>query len=486
MTRRSVNTVVAAAVLFLVLVPLGTSVFILGFVAGDSPCILCWAQRIGMAIVALIGLFVLRYGPKPKYVGLAILVSAYGAFMAIRHSSLHLARDIGQGFAIDMLGAHTYVWSFAVFMVCIVVMAGLLMSVPAEDLRGDSAARPLGALGNAAAIAFLVVTAGTIAQAFASTGPPPYVGQSDPVRFSFNPKHWVWSMGEFESAPIALRGRWAVEHPDVTAVDANPATSPLPHVPQLKVIEQRKLDLALHGPVTDLAYDKDTDRFLLTTTDGVYLTDGALRRIVRYTVVDPLFSVDLGRFAGAAFLDSHTIIAVSENKSYVTLKESDAANGETNYRRFIESPTAFDELARSRLATVRARLMYVLSAAVDPATHSVYTITVPNAQTKRWVVSRFDGGDLQLAEEFLPKIDPALAGTGSNPLDAFYICAATIADGGLYALSAAHSTLLTIDRASHTVAAAQTIPGLAQPVGLAKKEGRWYIAAADGTLTVAQ
>src|SRR5512140_303478 len=135
MTRNSVYAAVAAAVLFLVLVPLGTSVFILGFIEGDSPCILCWAQRTGMALVALVGLFVLRYGPKPKYVGMGILISAYGIFMAIRHSSLHLTRDIGQGFAVQMLGVHTYVWSFVVFMVCLVVMALMLMDAPVEDMK---------------------------------------------------------------------------------------------------------------------------------------------------------------------------------------------------------------------------------------------------------------------------------------------------------------------------------------------------------------
>lgn len=487
MTRSPVYTAVAAAVLFLVLVPLGTSVFILGFVHGDSPCILCWAQRIGMELVALIGLFVLRYGPKPAYLGLGILVSAYGVYMAVRHSSLHLARDIGQGFAVEMLGAHTYVWAFAVFMVCIAVMALLLMNVPVEDMQRGAGPRDLGALGSAAVIAFLVVTGATIVQAFASTGPPPYVGQSDPVRFSFNPQRWVWSLGEFEPAPISLRGRWAVERPDVTAVDPDPAKGPLPALARRKIVEQRQLTLGLRGSVTDLAYDAITDRFLVTTESGVYLTDGALGKVVRYTIVDPLFSVDLGRFAGAAFLDSHTVMAISENKSYVTLRESDTADADANYRRFLESPAAFEEIARSRLATMRAKMMYVMAAAVDPATRAIYTITVPNATTRRWVVSRFDPADMQLSEEFVPTLRPGLAGSaapGANALDAFYITAATIADGKLYALSAAYSTLLTVDLASHTVVAADTIPGLTQPTGMARKDGRFYVVSRNGSLTV--
>ena len=484
MSRSPLYTVLAAAVLFLILVPLGTSVFILGFIHGDSPCILCWAQRIGMSLVALIGLFILRYGPKPKYVGLGILVGAWGVFMAIRHSSLHLARDVGQGFAIEMLGAHTYVWSFAVFWVCILVMAAMLISVPAEDLQ-PAPPRPLRGIDRFAMMAFLLVIAGTIVQAFASTGPPPFVGQSDPLRFSFNPAHWVWSLDEFSSAPISLRGRWDIELPDVTSVD--PAPSPaLGGLPRRPTGARRALGLPLDGTPTGLDYDPATDRFLLTTEHGVYLTDGALQQVVRYTIVDPLFSVDLGRFAGAAFLDGGRLLAVTENKSYVILRESTTADANANYRFFLESPSAFDEVSRSRFATMRAKMMYVMAAAVDPATHAIYTVSVPNAKTKRWAISRFDPADLILSEEFVPAAGTAfgMPPDGSTPLQDLYVTAAAIADGRLYALSAAHGTLLTIDLASHTIVAAATVPDLVQPTGMAVKDGRLYIVSRDGTLTM--
>ena len=68
-TRDARYTVLALAVLLLTVVPVGTAVFLLGFVHGDSPCVMCWEQRIGMALIALIGLFILRYGPRPKYLG---------------------------------------------------------------------------------------------------------------------------------------------------------------------------------------------------------------------------------------------------------------------------------------------------------------------------------------------------------------------------------------------------------------------------------
>ncbi len=486
MTGRFVYTLLAAAVLFLIVVPLGTSVFVLGFVQGDSPCILCWAQRIGMALVTLIGLFILRYGPKPKYVGLGVLVSTYGVFMALRHSSLHVARDIGQGFAPEMLGAHTYTWSFAVFLVSLALMAAMLMMVPPADFQ-PGAPRTLRSMDGGAAVAFLVVTAGAIVQAFASTGPPPYVGQSDPVRFSFNPRYWVWSLDEYRSAaPVSLRGRWAVEKPKVSSVNGDPAGAPLRGA-ALEVVERRPLQLPLDGTPTGLDYDATADRFLLSTQHGVYLTDGALQTVVRHTIVDPLFSVDLGRFAGAVFLDGGTrLLAISENKSFVALRESEGVDATRNYRYFLESPAAFEEIARSRFATVRARLMYVMSAASDPSNNSIITISVPNARSRRWIVSRFDGSDMQLAEEFVPRLDPALAPPqqGANPLEAYYITGAAVAERRLYALSAAHSTLLVIDLDTRAVAGAYSVPGLAQPTGLAIKAGRFYIVGADGTLTI--
>ncbi len=201
-------TLLAIAVLILAAVPVGTAAFILGFIYHESPCVLCWEQRIGMILVALIGLFVLRYGARPKYVGTAVLVGAWGMFAGLRQLGLHAARDIGQGFAAEIMGAHTYTWSLFIFWVCVIMLAVLLMLLDRQDLTGHAApVRSLRAIDRLAFAVFLVVVAGNIVQAFASTGPPPYLGQSDPVRFSFNPRHWAWSTDEWSLARISLRGK---------------------------------------------------------------------------------------------------------------------------------------------------------------------------------------------------------------------------------------------------------------------------------------
>jgi disulfide bond formation protein DsbB len=468
-------------VIVLSLVPVGAAVFLLGFVYGDSPCVMCWEQRAGMALIALIGLFVLRYGPQPKYIGLSVLVGAWGVFMGLRHTGMHAARDVGQGFSIEIGGAHTYTWALFIFWVCIVTMGVLLMAMKRDDIAaGPRALRPLDKL---AVAVFLVVIAANIVQAFASTGPPPFMGQGDPIRFSFNPKHWIWSLEEWSTAPVSMRGRWAIEKPALPPASGDPGAGPLVFLPAIAVKEQKRIPVPLRGTVTDIAYDASTDRFLLTTQSGVYLLDGLLSRVLRYTVIDPGYSVDIGRFAGAAFLDGKTVMALGENKSYVILRESDRAEADGNFRYFLESFNAFDEVSRSRLATVRSRMMYVMSLAFDPATNSLYTVTVPNSKVRRLVIARFDRRDLTLSEEFTPALTPesGLKFSGEKrSLDELYVTGAAVAEGKMYAISAAFNTLVTIDLAGRSVVAAHGIAGLARPVGLAIRGNDLYIAGEGG------
>lgn len=480
-----VFALVALAVLILTVVPVGTAVFYLGFVRGDSPCVMCWEQRIGMLLISLVGLFVLRFGPRPRYVGMAVLIAVWGMFMGLRHIGMHAARDIGQGFSMEILGAHTYTWAFFIYWVCAFAMGLLLLMTRPAHL--DAPVRTLGGLERAAFVGFLVVVGGNVVQAFASTGPPPFMGQSDPIRFSFNPKHWHWSLEEWKPPfSVALRGRWAVEKPDIAQANADAAAGPLGTLPTLAVKERRSLSLPLDGAPTDLAYDATSGQFLITTAAGVYLADAALGKINRHTVIDIGYSVDLGRFAGAAFLDKGELIAVGENKSYVVLKPNEKADADSNFRYFLSSADQFDEVARSRFGTVRARLLYIMSTSYDIASNSIYTLTVPNHLVQRLVVSRFDRKDMMLSEEFVPVLakDAGLSLAKDRSLGELMVTGTAVADGQLFAISAAHGTLITLDLATHRVVAAHTVPGLVAPTGLAIKGTDFYIVSADGTLSI--
>lgn len=468
-------------VIVLIAVPVGGAL-VLAVIHGDSPCILCWAQRTSMVLIALVGLFVLRYGPRPRYLGTAVLLGTWGVFMASRHSSLHLARDVGQGFSAPIFGIHTYVWSWVVHWTVLAVI-GVSLFFLREGEAETWPERP-GRAGRFAMGLFVVVVAANALQAFASTGPPPFIGQADPVRFSLNPRHWVWSMEELAGS-ISLRGSWTIPQPNVNALDPDPAHGPLANLPTLSVSDWERIDVPLAGELSGLAHDPVSGRFL-AVTDGydVYLLDSTRARVVHHVTLDPGFSIDLWPLAGAAFLGD-TLAVLSTNKSYVLLRADDQADAVLEWRHFLATDGGVRELRRSRLATVRARQMYVMSLAFDPSADELVTVAVPSPRHRRLVVSRFARSDFLLASEFEPRIGRGLMLRGKDRTLAEYVVTGiTVADGLLYVLSAAYSTLLVIDFEDQAVSAAYAVPGLEHPTGLAARAAQLLVAQADGRIAV--
>lgn len=455
---------------------------LLGVLHGDSPCILCWAQRTSMALIALTALFVLRYGPRPRYLGVTILLGAWGAWMALRHSALHLARDVGQGFSAPILGLHTYTWSFVVHAAVIVVAGALLLAL--REVSSDGAPRPLSRLGTFAMGLFGVVILANAAQAFVSTGPPPFIGQADPVRFSLNPAHWVWGGHEELEGRISLRGMWTIPQPDPAGVDADPANGPLAATGALTPMGERRIAVPHDGDISDFAWDSARSRYAVTTTGfRVLFLDSALARVTGAVTLDRGFSVDLTAPAGAAFLGD-TLAVVSTNKSYVLLRQDSAADEAAMWRRFLATSGGVAELRRARFATVRARQLYVLSLAFDAARHELITVTVPSPRHRRLVISRFARRDWLLSSEFEPRLDSGLVLRDGRALAEYYVTGATVASGVLYVVSAAWSTVLAIDLASGSVRAAWTAPGITRPAGIVVRAGEILIAQEDGRVLV--
>jgi disulfide bond formation protein DsbB len=490
LTGDRLRTVLAWLVIVLLAVPVGGALW-LGVAHGESPCILCWAQRTSMVLMALVALFVVRYGPRPRYLGLLVLLAAWGTFMALRHSALHLARDVGQGFAGSILGAHTYVWAWVIHWL-VLLAAGVLLLL----FRGSLAERwtaPPGRTGRFA-MGLLVVLAGANAvQAFISTGPPPFIGQADPVRLSLNPARWVWSLEE-ASGPVSWRGSWTIPKPDPAAVevDRDQAAGPLAGLAALPVLRWERITAPLEGTLTGFAIAQpaagaEGGRALAVTDGfGVYVLDDGFSRVLRRVVLDPGFSIDLTPLAGAAFLGD-TLAVLSTNKSYVLLREDPAADQAREWRHFRQSDGGISEVRRSRLATLRARQQYVLAFAYDDVARELITVSLPSPRHARLVVSRFDRADLLLSSEFLPRPAQGLQLAGPDrSLAEYVVTGAVVVDGLLYAISAAHSTLLVIDLETRTLTGAWVVPGLDRPVGLAARGGELMVAQADGRLAVLQ
>jgi disulfide bond formation protein DsbB len=482
LSEERLRGLLACIVIVLLAVPVGGALW-LGVAHGESPCILCWAQRTSMVLIALVALFVVRYGPRPRYLGMVVLLGAWGTFMALRHSALHLARDVGQGFSGSILGAHTYVWSWVIHWLVLVVVAVLLLL-----LRGklsEEAVAPPGRAGRFA-MGLLVVMAGANAvQAFVSTGPPPYLGQGDPIRLSLNPRHWVWAQDEL-SGRISWRGSWTIPRPDASAADPNPDHGPLAALPVLEVQRWERITPSLDGTLTDFALAPAGDGALAVTDDfRVYLLDATFSNVLHFVQLDPGFSIDLSPLAGAAFLNGDTLAALSDNKSYVLLRRDGNADPQREWRHFLQSSSDMTELRRSRFATVRARQQYALALAYDPTADELITVSVPSPRHQRLVVSRFDRADFLLASEFLPRLAPSLAPSGPDRgLAEYLVTGAAVADGLLYAISAAYSTLLAIDLRSKEVTAAYAVPGISHPVGLAARGAELLVAQADGRIAV--
>ncbi len=482
LSEERLRAILAWVVIVLIGGPVAGAV-LLGVVAGDSPCILCWAQRTSMVLIALTGLFVIRYGPRPRYVGMVVLLGAWGQFMALRHSALHLSRDIGQGFSAAFFGAHTYVWSWVIHLTVLVVIGALLLAL--RQIAPADAVPKLGRAGRFAMGLFVVVVAANALQAFASTGPPPFIGQGDPVRLSWNPRHWVWSFEELDPPQISLRGSWTVPKPDVSAVDADPAHGPIANLGDLAVSAWERIGVPLEGTLSGLARDPATGRFLaITDRFGVYLLDSTLARVLHHVVIDPGFSVDLGPLTGAAFLGGDTLAVVGINKSWALLRPDSAATERAEWRHFLATDGRVAELGLGRFATVRARQQYVRSLAFDSAAQELITVSVPSAKQRRLVVSRFARGDMVLASEFVPRLGWGLTLKPDRKLADYVVTGTAAADGRLYAVSAAYSTLLLIDLGTKTVLEAWLLPGIQRPVGVAVRGRQLLVAQADGRIAV--
>jgi disulfide bond formation protein DsbB len=332
----------------------------------------------------------------------------------------------------------------------------------------------------------MVVAAANALQAFASTGPPPWFGQGDPVRLSLNPKRWVWSFEELNPPYISLRGSWTIPTPDVSSVDADPAHGPLAKLPALAVSGWERIGVPLNGALSGLARDSATGRFLAVTDNyGVYLLDSTRSRVLHHVVLDKGFSIDLTPLTGAAFLSGDTLAVMSTSKSYALLRPVPRADPAAEWRHFLATDGQVSEVGLGRFQTVRAHQMYVRSLAFDPSAQELITVSLPNRRHRQLVVSRFARADMVLASEFEPRLGPGLAAAGPDrSLADYVVTGAVVADGRLYAVSTAYSTVLVVDLRDRTVRAAYAVPGLVHPVGLAARGPELLVAQADGRIAV--
>lgn len=115
-SEKTFTFVMALCAVLVLAIPVGIANLYLGYVMGESPCTLCWWERKGMITFGVLSLLMVRYGPKPRYIGAMMMVAAYGLFMTLRHTSMCAATsEMSYGFGTAIFGAHTYTWSVFVY-----------------------------------------------------------------------------------------------------------------------------------------------------------------------------------------------------------------------------------------------------------------------------------------------------------------------------------------------------------------------------------
>ncbi len=466
---RNFYDIIAWGGLLIVLLPVGIANIILGYFLGDSPCSLCWSQRQEMAYIGVTALFMVRFGFKPKYLATMLVMAAVGLYFSFRHYSSHAMRDIGQGFGLDVFGIHTQFWAEIVFW-CVVMLFGLATYLAPrfdaliDEMKGKSY-RPMKGFYKIAFGIVAFICASNTFQAAYSTGPFPYAGQGDPVRFSWNPKYITWSTefydGFWDFKKMSLFGQRGAKTPDFAydnnakalnidfQHDANNA--PVALNGMLSVANVRKIE-GINKPVNTLA-QINGEYFVGSKYDFWVLDNNLAPRVT--AAYDPWYSANvLDVVAFTPYEDGFVI--VGSNKSIIRARLNPNADDVKSWGNFTAGRTQVEPIGtigRSRIDTHRAKYSYIHSAATDGK--YTYLATVPDQlNQKKLVISKALEADWNLSAEFMPAANLKEGRT----LGELYITGMVHENGKLYAVSKNYNVIVEIDIAAEAVTGVWGIP----------------------------
>lgn len=454
--------------LLIVLLPVGIANIVLGFMLGDSPCTLCWGQRQEMAYIGVVCLFMARYGVKPKYLATLFVMAAAGLWMSFRHYGNHAARDVSQGFGLDIFGIHTYFWAEIVFW-CVVFLFGLAMYfAPRMDalianMKGQ-AWRPTTKYFKVTCLTVAFILASNTFQALWSTGIPPFYGQGDPVRFSFNPKYVVWSTDAWHGmwSGVNFFGKRDVKDPDLAYApntkklgltwDHNADNAPVALDGKLAISQVRTIK-GINAKVNTLALIRG--EYHVASKYDFWVLNADLSPKVSASF-DPWFSANVLDVVGITPYAEDAFVLMGYNKSLLRVRQkpqADDVRGWANFTAGRDQVEHVKGLGRARIGTERAKFSHIHSSATD--NRYIYTATVPDNKNKtKLVISKALMADWTLSGEFLPAADLKEGRT----LGELYVTGMAYDNGKLYAVSKNFNVIVEIDIAAEKVTAAWGIP----------------------------
>lgn len=402
MKNQRIYSVIALATILLLFMPIGLSSVMLGIGLGDNPCILCWQERMAMMLISVTGLFIIRYGLRPKYLALMLFFCCFGIFMSLRHAGGHFLRDIGQGFALEVFGIHTYTWGVIVYWLTLLVIATILAFFGNGLVDNeDGEIRYITKFQSSSFVVFFFVLSVNAIQAFTQVGPPPFLGQGDPIRFSWDPKDWIWSTKKWNGlmAPLSFRGNYHVESP-LRGNRIFRGIAMFENGDDLLKVKEVALPESIVGEVRDMDYNPQQKTFVIVTDKYyVYFLDSKLEKITAYVHLDPLYSISIKTLVGVTFISPTRVVVTGYNKSFIILKLDENAKIKDQYANFLEGSDGIREILRGRFSTVRAKYSYIRSLTWDRRRNELVSLTVPNNKNSKIIASNYSDQDYVLNSE---------------------------------------------------------------------------------------
>lgn len=503
-TKNNYNLIMALAVLLILVIPVGVANVILGYIVNESPCTLCWWQRIAMILVGVMGIFILRYGPRLKYIIMVYLCAMGGMFMSIRHTSGHSRGDIGQGFGGAVFGVHTYTWGvFVFFMVIIVISLLSIFCLYNEELKEELISKKkvlnsFNTFTQGVVVVSLLVVASNAFQAFFTNGIPPFTGKGDPERMTLNLGRAASMWTTHYWSPLAktwgLRGSYNIPLPYVAgdsdiknfSFDMDPKNSIFKSDGSLKLIKSFALDLKIKGDLRGLGYDAATGGYgIVTSANSIYLVDKDFKKINYFAdVAVANGGSDIGTVVDATFTGKNEFLITGMSKTLTGVKVVDnpPKDDYMHWRSFYEASANLQPyfgIDYPKLHTVRAKKSYILAMAKDPDDKYFYMINVTHKYSKKLILMKFDLEDQALTSEFKIFALPKLQAKGD--VNKLYITSMTFSKGKILAISKNYNILLVIDKNNGEIQASYALPELGDIDSIvANDEGILIAAKKDG------
>lgn len=489
LNEKRFDTAMLLAVLLILVIPVGLANFYMGYYLGESPCTLCWFERFGMIAVGMLGLFMVVYGPKIKYIVSVFFCGAFGVYMALRHFFLWVPGDIGSGQAGPMFGAHTYTWGIFVYWAVVMVMAFVLLFLDRKSALMDDISekrnviKPLSPFGKVVVgLTFIVVLSNGF-QALFTNGLPPNSGKHFPDRWTMDLTYakermqaGIWSR---LTKPWSFTGNNKVTEPMLPGVSepkelsfsSNPEDGAIKNLgAPVKLINKKRLPFKAdgiygEGNAAGLSYNPKLKEFgVCNNRGGVYFTDDNLEKVKDRAVIDVSNGHDTHWTADCSYVGDKLFIT-AWNKMLLSIEH--APEAKTQKEKYQEWSTFRDTTGKLKMTwfwdypfiiTDRARLAYVTTMAADKDHDGYYMISLPNKAAKRPVLLKVDANDRKLSEEAYLGIDPTLLKDGRNINDYYVTGLVSLPDGKLLGYSMQYNTLLKIDPQSKKIISAYPMP----------------------------